>query len=163
MGDRRGAVGEGRGPLKPGRPGRDVASQAGARGRDAALSPRPWQVVAVARGPGMGGVEGPGRERDEGATGVTRIRDGGMTPSRRCRELHASSRVVQQSRTRCRLWAPHRGPEVDNAPPAPRSRPENGLPGPESVTFPASSSPIRPRCGISRTRSPRKSDLLPSL
>ena len=35
--------------------------------------------------------------------------------------------------------------------------------GPESVTFPASSSPIGPRCGLSRTGRSRKSDFVTSL
>jgi len=39
--------------------------------------------------------------------------------------------------------------------PGPRSWPGKGLPGPGSVTFPASSSRIRPRCGDSPTRSSR--------
>jgi len=39
--------------------------------------------------------------------------------------------------------------------PGPRSRPGKGLPRPGSVTFPASSSRIRARCGGSPTRSSR--------
>jgi len=45
----------------------------------------------------------------------------------------------------------------------PSIRPEKGPSGPGGVTFPASSSRIRPRCGGSPTRSSRKSDSLTSL
>jgi hypothetical protein len=72
-------------------------------GRHPPLSPRPGQAVAVARGAGVRGVEEPGRGRHGRASGVTRIRDGGPTSSRRCRELRTSSRVVQHRPTRCRL------------------------------------------------------------
>jgi len=41
------------------RPRRDAALWSCRPRRDAALSPRPWQAVAVARGPGMKGVEDP--------------------------------------------------------------------------------------------------------
>jgi len=41
----------------------------------------------------------------------------------------------------------------------PRPRPRERHEAQERVTFPASSSPIRPRCGISPTGSSRKSDL----
>jgi len=57
----------------------------------------------------------PARIPSRGAPEVPRNRDGGPTPSRRRREVLCSSRVVQQSRARCRLWAPHRGPKVDSA------------------------------------------------
>jgi len=53
--------------------------------------------------------------------------------------------------------------KVRSAFPAPRIRPEKGPSGPESVTFPASSSPIGPRCGGSPTRPSRKSDFATSL
>jgi len=46
-------------------------------------------------------VDPPSRGGHGSLTGGTRIRDGGMTPSRRCRELRSSSRVVQHRRTRC--------------------------------------------------------------
>jgi len=132
-------------------------------GRHPPLSPRPGQAVAVARGAGVRGAEDRAREPHGSATGATRIRDGSPTPSRRCRELHAPSRVVQHRPTRCVYRGPHRGPKTRSALSAPGFRPEKGLPGPGSVTFPASSSPIRPRCGGFRTTSSRKSDLLPSL
>jgi len=45
----------------------------------------------------------------------------------------------------------------------PRLRPRERHEAQERVTFPASSSTKGPRCGISRTRSSRESDLAPSL
>jgi len=87
-------------------PGRDGASQAGALGRDGPSRPRPWQAVAVAETAGSRGAGGPVERPSRGSHGSltagTRIRDGSRTPSRRCRELHASSRVVRHARRRGR-------------------------------------------------------------
>jgi hypothetical protein len=78
---------------------------------------------------------------------VARIRHRSEISSQRCRELHASSRVVQQSPTRC-VDCPCCGTvKLDNASRTPPHGPEKGLGEPPSVTFPASSSTNGPRCG----------------
>jgi len=177
---------EGTGTRKPA-PGRDGSPQAGARIRDGPSRPRPWQAVAVAETAGSRGAGGPVERPSRGShgpvTGGTRIRDGSQTPSRRRRELHASSRVVRHARRRGRpevrnpderstadpraqarsSLGPSTGRKVDRMLSGPRRRPRERHKAGERVTFPASSSPIGPRCGITRTQSSRKSDLLPSL
>ena len=87
---------------------REAAGEVGERdplklapgGRDGPSRPRPWQAVAVAETAGSRGAGGPVERPSRGShgslAGGTRIRDGSPTPSRRRRELHASSRVVQQ-------------------------------------------------------------------
>jgi len=141
-------------------------------------------VAETAGCAGSGGpVERPSRGSHGSLTGGTRIRDGSPTPSRRCLELHASSRVVRHARRRGRpevrypdqrstadsraqarsSLGPSTGRKVDRMLSGPCRRPRERHEARERVTFPASSSPIGPECGITRTQTSRKSDLLPSL
>ncbi len=94
--------------------------------------PRPWQAVAVAETAGdVGGVEGSSRAGHAGVTEVPRIRHRSPTSSLRCREVHASARVDQQSRPPCKLCGRYSEQKDCSAVPGPLSRPEKRTKVPE--------------------------------
>jgi hypothetical protein len=108
---------EGMGPLK--------LALGGGEGTDkgrAVSSTTPQAVAREGRAPlataraGCGRGERGGYERRGGTlAGVARIRHRSQASSQRCRELHASSRVVQQSPTRCVDCPCYGTVKVDNA------------------------------------------------
>ena len=131
----------------------------------------PWP-----RRPGRGERGDPWSVRHEGATDPSPEGHGSVTGVRPRHgdvgKSSASSRVVRHARRRGRpevrypderstadsraqarsSLGPASGRKVDRMLSGPRPRPRERHEARERVTFPASSSPIRPRCGISRTR-----------
>jgi hypothetical protein len=134
-------------------------SLAGARGTTCGrLVHDPGRLWPWPRRPGPWGVE----EGSRGVMGVRRVRDGRGTSSRRAWEVHASVRVVQQSRTRCVNRGPYRGPKTRSAIPGPVPRPRKGTRDARKRDVPGISVTGWAGCGSSRTSASRKSDLVPA-